>query len=245
MSYTTSGITYLGSEPYDSGRIVRALTSHTDKIIQCYVSGHLTAWCEPIDGRVEFVLADAKPTDIFFLLAVDPDQAETDYWSVAFGESQAHGNRIKIRTPQIMGYAAQARWKVYRGDAGDVSADELLCDREFYPGSRRAGGFAIGQFGYGGFGWDGSDAAGFGYNFGYGQFGFDCQMLEQITETLPPGEYPIEVIVADEHGNESDAYETTVTLDTYPRPAGDLDIDSYNSGADELKLTWTQSEDIT
>ena len=61
---------------------------------------------------------------------------------------------------------------------------------------------------------------------------------------MGPGTYPIRVVVADEHGNVSGASETDVTLNTYPRPAADVAVESYDSQTDTLELSWTPSEDI-
>ncbi len=245
MSYTTSGISYLGAETFDGGRAERYSTTHTDKVIQLYVSGELCGWAEPNEGVVEFHILDTDPADVIFPLAVDRENSDTDYWSDAFPEAAARGNEIKIQTPQLMKYAPTDKWKVYRGDAGDASATKLIREQGFYPGGRRSGGFGLGAFGYGGFGWDGYNAKGFGYNFGYGEFGFDCDMLEHITEALPPGTYPVKTVVEDEHGNESTATTDTVTLDTYARPASVLAIESYDQATDAMELSWTESPDIS
>lgn len=245
MSYTTSGISYLGAQVFDGGRIERYSTTHTDKVIQLYVSGELYGWAEPDQGVVEFHIPDTSEVDVIFPLAVDRDNSDTDYWSDAFPEAAAHGNKIKIQTPQLMKYGVNDKWKVYRGDAGDEAATLLIREQDLYPGGRRASGFGLGPFGYGGFGWDGSNAKGFGYNFGYGEFGFDCDMLEHITEALPPGDYPAKIIIEDEHGNESTAATDTVTLDTYARPASALDVESYDEPTDALELSWTASPDVT
>jgi len=244
MGYDTSGIEYLGCEVYDGGRVERYSTSHTDKVIQLYISGELYAWAEPDEGTVEFYIPDGDPADVIFPLAVDRDNANTDYWADAFPEVNTFGNKIKIQTPQLMKYAPTDLWKVYRGDAGDASADTLIREQEFYPGGRRSSGYGLGAFGYGGYGWDGFNAKGYGYNYGYGEYGFDCDMLEHITEALPPGTYPVKIIVEDEHGNESTETTDTVTLDTYARPASGLAVESYDSVDDALELSWMESPDI-
>ena len=245
MSYLTTGISYLGVEIYDGGRIERYSNANTDYAIQLYISGELYGWAEPVQGVVEFHIPDTASVDITFPLAVDRDNSDTDYWSAAFPEAAAHGNKIKIQTPQLMKYGANDRWKVYRGDAGDATADMLIREQDFYPGGRRSSGYGLGAYGYGGYGWDGFNAKGYGYNYGYGEYGFDCDMLEHVTEALPPGDYPVKIITVDEHGNESTAATDTVTLDTYARPASGLTVESYVMATDALALSWTESPDIT
>ncbi len=245
MSYTTSGISYLGAETFDGGRIERYSTTHADKVIQLYISGDLYGWAEPDQGVVEFHIPDTDPADVVFPLAVDRDNSDTDYWSAAFPLAAAHGNKIKIQMPQLMKYGPNDRWKVYRGDAGDASATKLIRDQDFFPGGRRSGGYGLGSYGSGGYGWDGYNAKGYGHNYGHGEYGFDCDMLEHTTEALPPGDYPVKIIVEDEHGNESTEATDIVTLDTYAQPASALTVESYGQGTDALELSWAESPDIT
>lgn len=243
MSYTTTGITFLGAAEHDGGVIVRVGLAHADKVLQLYVSGRLAAWAAAEHGTVELELPVLRPTATLFFLAVDPDEAGSDYFHQAFPAAAANGNRIRVRTPQrICGYRPGDRWRVYRGDAGDASATIPAHEQDFYPQGRHACGYGS-TYGYS-YGFDGADAKGYGYHYGCGEYGFDCDMLEWVSEPLPPGEYPVRVAVEDEHGNASAAYEDTVTLDTYPRPAAGLTVDSYDSQTDTLQLSWTESEDI-
>ena len=244
MSYTTSGILQVGSEPFDLGRIVRAITTHTDKVIQCYLSGRLIGWQRPSGGAVAFVVPEAGPEDVFLLLAVEEALADENFWSEAFPQAAARGNRLHVRIPQRMAFGADDVLKIYRGDAGDVEADRLVLEQDIYAAGRRACGWGLGACGSGGYGWDGAEAAGWGYGCGLGEYGFDCRMLGWTSEALPPGEYPLKVLVTDACGNESTAFETTVTLDTYARPASGLSVSSYDKATDALALTWTESPDI-
>jgi len=244
MSYTTDGIQYLGAFPYDLGLVVRAKTTHGDKVIQAYVSGRLVAWARPENDTVQFGLPDAGGTDFIFLLAVDADEAATDYFQEAFPAAASYANRILVRTPQkICPYTPGDTWKVFRGGAGDASATIPVHSQEFYPGGMHAGGLGA-EFGNGGFGYDGADAAGLGHNFGYGEFGFDCHMLSWVSQPLPPGAYPVRVLVEDARGNQSAAFQTNVTVQTYARPAGNLAVESYTASTDTLQLSFIPSEDI-
>jgi len=244
MSYTTSGITFLGAAEHDGGVIVRAGVAHADKVLQLYVSGRLAAWAVPEHGTAELELPVLRPSDVLFFLAVDLDEAAGDFFDQAFPAGAANGNRIRVCTPQrICGYEPGDRWQVYRGDAGDAVATILAHEQDFYPQGRGACGYGS-VYGYS-YGYDGADARGYGHHYGLGEYGFDCDVLEWVSDPLPPGTYPIRVAVEDEHGNASTAYETSVTLNTYPRPAGGLTVDSYDPQTDTLELSWTQSPDIT
>ena len=244
MSYTTSDITVIASVPFDLGRIVRATTAHRDKVIQCYVSGRLAAWQHPRHGTVEFVLADPVGEDVFFLLAVDQAEANTDYWSEAFPAAAGVGSRIVVETPQEISRREPGHvWNVRVGDSGEQTASALVHRQEFYPGGRFSGGWGK-NFGFGGWGWNGFDCAGWGGNWGRGEWGFDCHMLTWTSDPLPSGTYPVRVTVEDAHGNESIAYETTVTVTAYPRPASGLTVESYDKDTDTLTLSFTASEDL-
>ncbi|KPK82795.1 MAG: hypothetical protein AMJ81_09290 [Phycisphaerae bacterium SM23_33] len=242
MAFTTSGITDIRVSEYDGGLFVRARNTHPDKVVQCYLAGELVDYQHAVEEAVEFRLAGVGATDGIRLLAVDEGEGGTDYFQEAFGHT--YGNRIRLRTPQkIVPYLPTDKWKLYRGDAGQASADIRIWEQDFYPGGRRCGGFGF-HFGHGGFGWDGYDGKGFGYNFGYGEFGFDCEMLEWVTETLPPGTYPYKAMVVDAAGNESAAAGGAIELDTYARPALGLTIQSYNPATDALQMSFTASEDL-
>lgn len=243
MSYTTSGITGIVAFAYDGALIVRGHNSNTDKLIQCYQSGRLVAHQPAPAEDFHFTLPGFGECDLFFLLAVDVDGADTDYFSDAFPTAATRGNRIEFEAPQtIATYLPRDLWRCYRGDAGDGSADTEIHEQPFYPGARRACGYGA-YFGTA-YGWDGADVKGYGYNYGYGEFGFDCEMLSFTTDPLSPGVYPVKITVVDEPGNESSDATDTVTLNTFARPASDLTVDSYTKVTDSLVLSWTDSEDV-
>ena len=244
MSYSTSDITEIGTSEFDGGLIVRARSGHADKIVQCYVAGELVDWQSSPAEAVEFVLAGVDESDVVFLLAVDPGDAQRSFWSEAFGTPADRGNRIVLETPQtIAPYCPGDRWRVSLGGAGDAQADTIVWEQPFYPVGRRACGWGA-QFGGGGFGFDGVDAAGFGNSFGVGEFGFDCEMLSWRSDPMPSGTYPYEVAVVDEAGNVSAATADTITLDTFARCASALAVQSYDKATDTLTLSFSPSEDL-
>ncbi len=242
MSYTETGITVLAVAPYDGGVVLRVANANTDKLLQCYVNGRLTASQAGIADRWTVTLPSMDPSDVLFLLAVDADNARTDYFTEAFPDSTA--NRLRVRMAQtIVPFLPGDRWRVYRGNAGDGTATILAHDQLVRQGGRGVG-FGY-NFGCGGFGFDGCASKGFGYNFGLGEFGYDCEMLEWTSKPLPPGSYPVKGTIVDAAGNESTASTAGITLNNYPRPARDLAVDSYTKGTDTLVLSFTESEDTT
>jgi len=236
MSYFTGGITIADDRGFDGGRRLSVRTTHSDKVIQCYVSGVLAAWAAPRQGGVEFVLSQSAATDLVWLLAVDPSGAEVNYWDDAFPADAARVNRIKVQSPQLsLAYMPGDVWKVsVDGAAAHAQA--------FFPGGRRAGGYGIG---YGdAYGFDASGAKGYGANFGRGEYGFDCEMLTWTSEPMAPGVYSVQVLVASIRGNDSPPSITEVKLSSYARPASGLTVDSYDPAGDSLGFSFTESEDI-
>jgi hypothetical protein len=243
MSYFSDGITIADDRAFHGGRTLRVRTTHADKIIQCYVSGELVASAVPYQGSVEFTLTESLATDMVGLLAVDADGADENYWDQAFGTDLARVSRIKVQTPQLsLAYMPGDVWKVYVGAAGQAEADRLAHAQAFFPGGRGSGGYGIG---YGdAYGFDASGARGYGANFGRGEYGFDCDMLTWMSEPMPPGVYPVEVLVASACGNDSPSWTTEATITSYARPAVGLTVDSYDPSGDRLGFSFTESEDI-
>ena len=243
MSYTTTGLRVTGVAPHDGGAVIRAACEVGERVVQLYVSGRLAGWAVPHAGVAEFELPILHAADVLFLLAVDADEAQADWFAAAFPTGGAGGNRLAVRLPRrITGYLPGDRWRVYVGDAGEATADQLAHEGEIYPQGRSACGF--GSVWGGSFGFDGADAAGFGHTFGQGEFGFDCESLEWLSDPLPPGEYPVRVTVVSREGAVSSEQAQTVTLRTYPRPATHLAVADYTRQSDTLTLTWTPSPDV-
>ncbi len=242
MGYSTESISYLDNYVHDLTRIVRAACRDSDAVVQCYVSGQLVDWRTPAGGVVEFVLPDAGPSDIVFLLAVSEELAQTNLWLEATASDAS--SRLSVGIPLAMSLGSDSVVKILLGPVGSAAAEEVVFARAAFPGGRGAGGFGLGRFGEGSLGWDGTGAAGWGFACGLGEYGFDCQILRWTSEAMPPGIYPIAVIVENEQGAEIARHEALQQLDAPARPASDLRLQSYDALNDALTLTWTQSPDI-
>ncbi|MCE5325323.1 MAG: hypothetical protein LLG01_02800 [Planctomycetaceae bacterium] len=243
MSYSTASISYLDNYVADLTRIVRAACRDSDTVVQCYVSGQLVDWRTPAGGVVEFVLPDMGPSDVVLLLAVSDDQVQTNLWAEAMAPS-AGSSRLSVAVPLTMSLGVDSVVRILLGTIGSETAVEVVFEQAAFPAGRGAGGFGLGLLGEGGFGWDGAGAAGWGYGCGVGEYGFDCQLLRWTSEPLPPGTYPIAVIVEDEQGSEIARHEALQQLDAPARPASDLRVQLYDAINDALTLAWTQSPDI-
>jgi hypothetical protein len=250
MSYYTTDIIVTRVDAGSMGLLVTAQTAHVDKVIQCYVGGLLVDWQRPEGGQVRFALPQAGPADTIALLAVDAGEERTDYWAAASAASTDAGgpaggaNRIQVRFRRDLADGRQPGdvWRVYRGSPGEAEAGIGVYEGPVYPGGRGATGWGF-DWGHGGWGRSSSNAPGWGLEWG-DSWGYGVDYLEYLSEPLARGTYPLRVEVADAHGNVSDAFQTVVVVDTYPAPAQDLAVGSYDPQADVLILTMTPSGDI-
>jgi len=244
MAFYTDNLRITAVEESDLGLVVSAWTSHTDKVVQCYASGDLLDWQRPVGGGVRFILRQAGPNDVLFLLAVDPGEERTSHWRDAFGAGERYGNRIdlRLRRDLLDGRRPGDRWRVYRGEPGDSAADILLHEADVFVGGRGACGWGL-DWGRGGWGYSGSNAPGWGGRWGW-TWGFGIDYLSYSTDPLDRGTYPVKVDLVDAHGNASAAYEATVAIDGFARPAEDLSVSSYDEATDALVLSMTPSPDF-
>ena len=245
MGYYSGNVSISTIAETEHGVIVSAVTQHTDKTVQCYVSGDLIAWRRPDGGAVQFTLPQVRPNDAILLLAVDNSDESTDFWPQAFESNSVYGNRVQVdfRLDFADGRQPGDKWRVYRGNAGDAEATIVIHEAEVFPGGRGSMGWGF-AWGRDGWGYGGANAPGWGRHWGY-SWGFGTAFQRFVSEPLTRGAYRIKTEVEDQHENVSTTSESTVTIDTCARPAGDLAVSSYDKVTDTLVLTQTASEDIT
>ena len=225
------------NETIDESRrfpVIRADVELGFDTVQLYQAGALVAHASPVDGSVTFAGALPGYIDPFFLLAVDGEDANTNFWDEAFPEAEANGNRIKVEYPTTVDTQLGWRWRVSIDGVQQYEA-------YIFPNSQGAGGYGIAygvSYGVGPFG------AGYGSSYGtnYGHGG--GIVLEWVSEPLFNGTYSVTVNVIDQAGNVSTPDTESVTIETYARPASNLVIESYVQATDTLTLSWTESEDI-
>lgn len=240
MTYYADAVSDVVIRSRGAGARVEGTTSYS--CVQVYISGQLVGHAIPDPlGDWSYDLPRLGILDMVFVLAVDDEDAGTDFWSVAFPVIAAYGNRIRVRVDETNDYAFGDEVRIYKGDAGDAVATTLVLTERLFPGGRYLGGYGrkYGEcFGHGPWGF------GYGVNYGHG-YGFQFRTITWTSAPLPNGTYPIKVVVADAAGNESTAHEEDVAIDSYARPAKDLTIDSYTVGTDTMELSWTASGDIS
>ena len=202
--------------------------------VQLYQAGALVESQSVVLNAVEFTGALEGSIDPWMLLAVDSEDANTNFWDDAFPEVAANGNRINVQLQTTADILLGWRWRI------SIDGTKVY-ENAVYPNSDGAGGYGLAYgvaYGVGPFG------AGYGFEYGasYGHGG--GIVLEWVSEPQYNGTYAVSVQLIDEVGNVSTATTTNKTIETYPRPASDLTVAGYVSGTDTLSLSWTESEDL-
>lgn len=243
MPPTTTDIRILRVEQTPLGLVLVAGAAGA-QVVQCYLSGELAGWQEPVDGSVQFVLPQTGPQDSIALLAVERGDERTNYYRQAFDAAAPRSSRIQValRRDLLDGRAATDTWRVCRSAAGGSEADIVMHEACVYPGGDGSCGWGC-DWGGGGWGFSGSAAPGWGSCWGY-TWGFGIDYLEAVSDPLPRGVYVIRAEIEDARGNVSRAFEASVVVEGYAAPARDLAVESYDPATDTLVLSMTSSEDI-
>ena len=238
MAYYSDAVTQVSVDGSNRFAVMRAHCIY--ECVQLYIDGELAGSATPWDHWVEFALPPLSGREVIWALAVDAEDAETDYYDEAYPGAAANANRIRLYIIAYSTYDAEDKAKFYRGDAGDESADTLISEQALFPAGQGKGGW--GQrwgrhWGRGPYG------LGWGHTWGR-SWGYGAPRIEYTTEPLPPGTYAVKVVIVDMAGNESTAATDSVAVASYAAAATDLTIDSYTLGTDTLVLSLTASGDI-
>ena len=245
MACYSDDIHVIAVDETDDGLVLTARTGHVGKVILCYVSGELLDRQRPQGGMVSFTLPAVAPHEVITLLAADADQESQDCAdALAAAGGGGTANRIEVRMllDMLDGRRPGDVWRVYLGRTGSQQADELAYEAPVFPGGRGSTGWGV-DWGRGGWGYDGSNSPGWASRWGY-TWGFETGYLTWLSRPVPRGRYPLRVEAADRLGNTSEAFETTVTVDAFARPAAELAVASYSLEQDTLVLGMNPSEDI-
>jgi hypothetical protein len=110
---------------------------------------------------------------------------------------------------------------------------------EWFPGGAGKWGAGLAPFGFGGFGYDGSLAAGLGRGaFGLGAFGFDAEWAEWLSDPLPPGTCCFAAVSYDSLGNAGEpSAEFDLTILATPSGMTQLSV-AGSAGDDSITLSW-------
>ena len=234
MAYYADKVTNINVDASRDYIIVTGEVIAGYETVQMYIAGVLVGYDVAVQGKVTFTVPTLGSTDPVFLLSVSSDSTGVDYWSSAFPEAAAAGNRIHIEVPTDIDVGPDWRWRVTLDGVKKY-------ENNIYPTGDGAGGWGVSWgevWGYGPFGsgWGNS----WGTNWGYG----GGIVLGWTSEPLYNGTYTVAVVFLDQVGNVSSTTSNDVTIETYARPAEDLAVVSYDNGTDTLGIAWTESEDI-
>lgn len=234
MTFFADKVTNIDIDDTGGFVLITANVATGFETVQLYVAGSLLGSGVAVGNSITFQTSIPGDTDPIFLLSVDPEDADTDFWEDAFPEADANGNRINVTLPTVEGMQIGERWR--------VSIDgTILHEADIFPTSDGAGGYGVryGTLnGHGPFGAGYGNAYGTNYGFGGGI------VLSWTSEPLINGIYSVTTFVIDVAGNVSTADTDEVTIESYARPAKDLTVEEYNQGTDTLTISWTESEDI-
>lgn len=233
MTYYADKVTNIQVDTIGRFPIIRASVAEGYDYVQIYQAGALVGSAQVTDFTVEFVGAVPGSIDPIFLLAVDQADVETDFFTDAFPETAAQGNRIQVSVQTDETYLIGYKWRITLDAA-------VVHEADVFPSGQGAGGWG---FDLGGSWGDGPLGVGWSSVWG-AHWGADPVVLEWTSEVLTNGTYTIIATILDSAGNESSDTSENVTIATYARPATDFAIDGYVQGTDTLSLTWTESPDI-
>ena len=208
--------------------------------VQCYIDGELVTVDTELGLGFTLHVDTLQEGQFVHLLGTDAEDATVDFFAEAFPGLVGAGNHITVTVPTTATMERFSLWRVFRGDAGDVTADEQVSERVVFLSDRTAGGRGVSRGTS-----RGIDTYGAGRGSCRGlERGFEPVKLAYETIPLSSGTYPTTVTLVDEADNESTQTDDTITLNTYPDPPTDLTVSSFNDGSDILTLAWTASVDL-
>jgi hypothetical protein len=177
--------------------------------------------------RIEVFGVEAKDVHIDFDDEIEPSPSDS--------------GRVKISLLRSQSLPAGAIADIYCDNGtGHVDYETPVSDSpiRIWPNWQDKAGLGMSAFGLGDFGWDSAAAVGFGKGcFGHGHFGLDADAIEWVSEPMSTGSYKFGIKVTDEHGNQSVANETDVTVTPAARPAAGLSVASFEKHTNKLVLS--------
>lgn len=219
----------------------------TDKLHQVYADGRYAAATVDCSQRSLAVSLPARRASAVQLqvFAVEPAEAHIDFGDELVAARRGAGCRVELRFARLQRLPASATAEVFGdggpGVPGEINYEQPLTRRglRVWPAWQDKGGFGLGKFGRGDFGFDGAAAVGFGKGaFGAGEFGFDADLLGWVSGELAAGSYRFAVRVTDAAGNvQASPTETEPVIVIPPaKPVRALEAISYRKDTNELVI---------
>ncbi len=200
-----------------------------EHLVQVYVNGRLADVTQRPDQRELWVHLDRAGAARVELIAVDPRDRWRDNASRLAGWTPKHVHAAVLRFARDEALPIETRVTI------DVDGERHTVEPLWRAADHRGGFGAL--FGVGEFGRDAATGVGLGLGeFGAGGFGWDGAAWRWRDERLSPGEHVIDCRMTDAHGRTVAqlAQPARVVIDAPPVVAGDPAID------DQLHLTWTR-----
>lgn len=174
------------------------------------------------------------------VFAVEAQYADVDF-SSELDVPPGYSGRVRISMLRSHDLPPGATAQIYFDNGtGQIDYENPLTDSpvHLWPAWQDKAGFGMSRFGLSDFGYDSAAAVGFGKgSFGQGRFGLDADTIEWTSRPLEAGIYMFAVVVIDEKGNQSSVCETApVTVTPATKPAGGLEIYSFDKQTNELIL---------
>jgi hypothetical protein len=222
--------------------LVKWRSSLQDLFYQVYVNGRYAG--STLDDQQRQMIVSI-PTSLetpvrIEVFAVEPEQAYNDLGS-ELGRLPVDSGRVRMILLRSQSLPVGALAEIYFDNGtGQIDYDNPLTDSpiRIWPAWQDKAGFAMSGFGLGDFGYDSAAAIGFGKgSFGHGQFGLDADIIEWISPQLQNGTYRFGVKITDESGRQSSTSESEpITVTLAARPAGKLNISSFDKQANQLLI---------
>ena len=234
MTFHADKVTDIALDDTGNEAVITGSVAVGFETVQLYVAGNLTGSQKAQAGLVTFIIPLPGSTDPIFLLSVDPQDVNVDFFSQAFPTAATSGNRIQVQVTTLESMGVSWKWRI---TLDSVQQFEAL----IFPAGDAIGGWGYvwgSNYGHGPFGagW----GNGWSLNWGHG----GPLTLEWISKPLFNGTYALGVAFIDQAGNVSTTTTNNVTIESYARPASNLQVASYDLGTDTLSLTFDQSPDI-
>jgi hypothetical protein len=221
--------------------LIRWQSNWNDKFHQVYVNGQyagstIEAGQRQIIVQLPNSFETAARIEVF---AVEPEEVNADF-SSELVLSVVKSGRVKIRLLRKQDFPIDSSiWIYFDNGTGQIDYNKPLNVFPIWvwPCWQDKAGFGLSRFGEIDFGYDGAAAVGFGKGFfGGGEFGFGTDTIEWTSPELGKGTYKFAIKLIDDRGNESTIETEEITVIPAVKPAGGLDVFSFDKTANQLVL---------
>lgn len=211
--------------------LVKWRSGHEGKLHQVYVNGEFAGVTSDCEQRMLVVggLSSWSSCLRVEVFAVDVSEAHID-----FGSELDDGGQVgRVEIGWIRGMSLPYEGMALVHSDGEVVSSEI----DLWSAWQDKGGFGLGRFGAGDFGYEGSAAVGFGKGLFGGEFGFDSDEVRWVSGLLESGGYGFTVKVRDALGNEDSGVESgDVVVVGQGAGAEAVRVESYDIGSGELVI---------